>query len=188
VFLVDDPNDGDCPAASAKAIGRGAKDELGCQARDVRKPGTFAACDANEDGKTSVRLTTVGACVDPDAVAAAIDECDAALDAMVQVQPIPCGTFLTSWGSAGSGDGQFNALTGVAVDASGGVFVTDTQGLRSPTNRIQKFDPNGIFLAKWGSLGSAAGQFCGPSDIAVDGSGNVFVADTANRIQKFACP
>src|SRR5437867_9195870 len=42
----------------------------------------------------------------------------------------------------------------------------------------------GIFLTKWGTLGSDDGQFSRPSGIAVDGSGNVFVADTGNyRIQ-----
>src|SRR5438552_1447962 len=43
------------------------------------------------------------------------------------------------------------------------------------------------FVTKWGSLGSGDGQFnTGPDGVAVDGSGNVFVADSGNnRIQKF---
>ena len=46
------------------------------------------------------------------------------------------GTFLTKWGSFGSGDGQFgsNSPTAVAVDASGDVFVAD-----NGNNRVQKF-------------------------------------------------
>jgi tripartite motif-containing protein 71 len=60
-------------------------------------------------------------------------------------------------------------------------YVADTSN-----NRIQKFSGSGIFLTKWGSLGSGNGQFKNPSGIAVDNSGNVFVADTDNnRIQKF---
>jgi DNA-binding beta-propeller fold protein YncE len=52
--------------------------------------------------------------------------------------------------------------------------------------RIQKFDGNGNFIAKWGSLGSAENQFEYPYDLAVDTSGNVFVADTDNhRVQMF---
>ena len=53
-------------------------------------------------------------------------------------------------------------------------------------NRIQKFDSNGAFITKWGSYGSEDGQFHYPIGVAVDSSGNVYVADSYNnRIQKF---
>jgi|GEM_PF-1772058 len=42
------------------------------------------------------------------------------------------------------------------------------------------------FTAKWGSFGSGDGQFYNPEAIAVDSSGNVYVADGAGRIQKFS--
>src|SRR5262245_22548269 len=35
------------------------------------------------------------------------------------------GTYLTQWGSPGSGNGQFDTPTGVAADAFGNVFVSD---------------------------------------------------------------
>jgi len=42
------------------------------------------------------------------------------------------------------------------------------------------------FLLKWGSYGTGNGYFRSPSGIDVDGTGNVYVADTSNnRIQKF---
>ncbi len=42
------------------------------------------------------------------------------------------------------------------------------------------------FVTKWGSQGFADGQFYLPWGIAVDGAGNVYVADTNNnRVQKF---
>ena len=95
-----------------------------------------------------------------------------------------CGRFLTTWGSSGNGDGQFDGPFGVAVDGSGNVFVVD-----DGNNRIQKFTNTGAFLTTWGSSGSGDGQFIMPLFVAVEGSGNVFVADNNNnRIQKFACP
>ncbi len=41
------------------------------------------------------------------------------------------------------------------------------------------------FLLKWGTTGSASGQFIGPRGIAVDTSTNVYVTDQNNRVQKF---
>ena len=52
---------------------------------------------------------------------------------------------------------------------------------------IKKFDSDGNFITKWGSEGDGEGQFDIPEGIAIDSSGNVYVADTHNsRIQKFA--
>jgi NHL repeat/FIMAH domain len=85
-------------------------------------------------------------------------------------------------GIAGLGDGQFNLPRGVATDAAGDVYVTDTQN-----NRIQKFASDGAFLTKWGSLGGDDGRFSVPNGVATDSNNDVYVADTGNnRIQKFA--
>jgi len=53
----------------------------------------------------------------------------------------------------------------------------------------QIFNSAGVFQSKFGSEGSADGQFTSPEGIAVDSSGNIYVTDTNNnRIQKFGIP
>ena len=89
--------------------------------------------------------------------------------------------FLTTWGSLGTGDGQFNLPTGVALDGAGNVYVADTFN-----HRIQMFDPNGNFLLKWGTPGIGNGEFNLPNGIAVSATGTVYVSDAGNhRIQVF---
>lgn len=92
------------------------------------------------------------------------------------------GVFQLSWGTSGSGNGQFlNGAGGVAVDSAGNVYVTDLGN-----HRIEKFTAGGSFIMSWGGSGTGNGQFSGPEGIAVDLSDNVYVADTGNhRIQKF---
>jgi len=50
------------------------------------------------------------------------------------------GKYITHWGAAGTGDGQFDSPTGIAVNASGNAFVTDTNN-----NRVQKFRAKQLF-------------------------------------------
>jgi len=93
-------------------------------------------------------------------------------------------SFIKKWGSLGTGDGEFNDTSGVAIDPkTGNVYVSDFYN-----SRIQKFDSNGTFITKWGSSGTGNGQFISPHDVAVDPkTGNVYVADFFNsRIQVFA--
>ena len=56
------------------------------------------------------------------------------------------GTFLATWGTYGSGNGQFSNPQGVAVDSSGNVYVTDGRDIymyQSEGNyRVQKFYSN----------------------------------------------
>ena len=54
-------------------------------------------------------------------------------------------------------------------------------------NLIVKIGPDGKELGRWGSGGSSPGQFSNPVGIAVDGQGNLYVADKGNnRIQKLS--
>lgn len=123
-------------------------------------------------------------------------------------------TYDHSFGSAGSGSGQFadEGPYGVAVNnATGDVYVSD-----AGNQRIEQFDSEGNFIRMWGrgvnqssggdvcprpgnpgdvcqagSAGSARGWFSAPTGIAVDNStgpagGDVYVIDRLNsRVQRF---
>ena len=53
-------------------------------------------------------------------------------------------------------------------------------------SRIQKLTAGGVYVARWGTRGSANGQFNTPSGVAVDASGAIYVSDSGNkRIQVF---
>jgi len=53
-------------------------------------------------------------------------------------------------------------------------------------NRIQTFGTDGTYLTQWGGFGTGNSQFKTPVGLAVDPTGNLYVADTGNhRIQEF---
>ena len=92
------------------------------------------------------------------------------------------GGFITSWGTYGAGEGQFDYPSGIAVGPGDAIFVADTLN-----NRIQKFDTDGTFLTTWGTAGTDNGAFDRPFGIGVNAEGLVYVADTFNnRIQVFS--
>jgi sugar lactone lactonase YvrE len=89
--------------------------------------------------------------------------------------------YVMSFGSKGTGNGQFDRPQGIAIDSSGNIYVAD-----SGNSRIQKLDSAGNYLSQFGSSGSGNGQFLSPRSITIDSSGNIYVADANNRIQKFS--
>ncbi len=54
--------------------------------------------------------------------------------------------FVAKWGASGKGNGQFDHPYGVAVDASGNVYVADWGNYR-----IQKFSSTGAYITAWGT-------------------------------------
>jgi sugar lactone lactonase YvrE len=56
----------------------------------------------------------------------------------------PTGKLMLSFGKDGKEDGQFNIISGLAVDAKGNIYVGDTDRLI-----IQKFSPTGAFIEKY---------------------------------------
>ncbi|HWQ35479.1 MAG TPA: Ig-like domain-containing protein [Blastocatellia bacterium] len=105
-------------------------------------------------------------------------------------------TTVAGSGSVGaSGDGgpataaSLNQPRGVAVDSAGNIYIAD-----SGNHRIRKVAPNGVITTV---AGDGADDFSGdggpattaklssPYGVAVDGAGNVYIADTGNsRIRK----
>jgi DNA-binding beta-propeller fold protein YncE len=100
------------------------------------------------------------------------------------------------WGSEGRGAGQFgmgredvggprqfNDPGGIAIDRAGNPVVTDPSN-----NRIEVFGPSGSFIRMFGRHGfdpgaassAAMGQYNLPQGIAIDASGNYYVADNRN--------
>ncbi len=88
--------------------------------------------------------------------------------------------------SSGSADGtgsaaRFKYPEGIAVDPTGNIFVADTDN-----HTIRKITPEGAVTTVAGTPGASgitdgvgsAARFSNPADVAVDASGNIFVADS----------
>ncbi|WP_424729512.1 hypothetical protein [Methanoregula sp.] len=93
-------------------------------------------------------------------------------------------SFVTQWGpSYGNGVEMFSNPSGIAVNASGYLYVADENN-----NRIEVFSPTGTFVTEWGpSYDIDNDKLAAPQSIAVSQTtGNVYVADaTAKRIVEF---
>lgn len=79
-------------------------------------------------------------------------------------------------GRRGTGDGEFNLPTHIALAPDGTVYVLDAGNFR-----IQAFTSDGEFLRSWGKVGRDFGDLARPRGLAVDGAGDVYVTDTAYR-------
>ena len=133
-------------------------------------PGTFVASLIVSDGKVNSGADTVN-------VSAA-----AAIAASGTVSTL-AGTGAIGFVNGAGTSARFNNPTGVALDVSGNVYVADYDNAA-----IRKITPAGVVstLAGTGTSGfvngsGASARFYSPMGVAVDVSGNVYVADTNNH-------
>lgn len=99
-------------------------------------------------------------------------------------------TFAGQMGVAGTGDGtgvqaRFNTPSGIAIDAAGFLFVTDTGN-----HTVRKLTPAGVVSTIAGTAGQSgftdaqgsAARFNSPLGIAVAANGTLYVADCGNHL------
>ena len=120
------------------------------------------------------------------------------------------GRYLLEWGSRGTGPGEFGLPHNLVVDDEGRVYVTDRDN-----QRVQVFTAAGEFLSEWADIGGNSALFMTMSEdqqiwtggtlrnlegeavatlpggngghgMTVSNAGDVFVAQLAGRVQKFA--
>ncbi len=82
------------------------------------------------------------------------------------------GKFIKTWGTKGTGPGEFGELHGIALDSAGRVFVADRGN-----NRIQIFDADGKYITEWK-------QFGRPSAVYIDANDTLYVSDHASDAKR----
>ena len=93
-------------------------------------------------------------------------------------------TFSSSFGSLGSGNGQFNYPWGVTAHSSGCVYVGD-----SLNNCVKVFTEEGQFLRKFAIRKGRDRELSRPTTIAINSNDTVYVTDSGNNhnISMFTC-
>ncbi len=100
------------------------------------------------------------------------------------------GIVVAGGGGQGSGLNQLSYPSGVALDAKGDLFVSDSDNDRIveyPYNSSTgTFAASGVVVAGTGKSGSGSTQLYDPQGIALDAKGDLLVADLVNdRVQEF---
>jgi sugar lactone lactonase YvrE len=93
------------------------------------------------------------------------------------------GTNEVTYGSTGTGVGQFYGTSGIALDSSGRIYIGDLYNARI----VRIDDMTGKNWTTFGTYGSGANQFSyATGDIAIDAQGRIYVMDIGNnRLDRF---
>ncbi len=86
----------------------------------------------------------------------------------------PTGAIIASWGTYGSGPGQFTQLTAIALDSHGNVYVGDFD---SNTGRIEKFTDTGKLLSIFTPVLRGQQNTFIPDGMAFDSSDTLYITD-----------
>ncbi len=94
--------------------------------------------------------------------------------------PANAATGITNIGHVGGYDTpRLISAESAATDISNNIYIA------GQTGTIKKYDSQGHYITKFGSQGSANGQFDGPNGIAIDNGSNIYVSENGNdRVQK----
>jgi len=77
----------------------------------------------------------------------------------------------------------FNSPSDIAVDAAGNIYILD-----SGNQRIQKFSPEGKYLATIGRKGQGPGEFASPASLDIDSKGYLYILDSTQRKLQILTP
>jgi YD repeat-containing protein len=137
------------------------------------KTGEFSAINYEWEGEQLDEISVE----DPAATTSSPEEVAESQGGMSEGQPV----FEATFGDTGANYGEFQGPAGMALDASGDLWVVDRGN-----GRVEEFDAEGTYLSQIGASGSGEGQLRDPIAVAVDGGGNVWVTDSGNnRVQVF---
>jgi sugar lactone lactonase YvrE len=110
------------------------------------------------------------------------------VDAATQIITTVAGTGLTGYsGEGGPGNsGELSFPQGVAVDSGGNLFIADTLNERvrrvdAATQIITTVAGTGMYGYNGDGLLATAAELNSPAGLALDGAGNLFIADSANN-------
>lgn len=82
-----------------------------------------------------------------------------------------------TYGTAGSGTGNFSNPSGIALDAFSRIYIADTGNDRI----VRITDITGAGWVAYGTNGAGNGNFAGPSGISVDHVGLIYIGDGNNH-------